>query len=717
MFFSVDFEHVINGRKNSVLAFFVDNEFMGEGGYTEVFERLYSRHLRPDFIIYVFPNYVSKRLGQLFKRGGVVHKGSRRFGSGVGFAGIEFDVNGRLKRSFGDKINLDELSEIKKKIVSFGVSKLAKENSVVEMAPPGTVFLKPSGKDFEEFISAGRLCNGSCEEYFLSFAMLSMMPRDKYSIDCFYLDTNSIASMVNSLKSMLSRFGIEKFFMHKSFSSYEGLSKDKPDNVGGGVFLVSASTSGGLSDALRKEWMVPEDRIVTILSFVPGDGVLCDISHLSNKFPRRAACEKKVKRVGEYFVAEHATPKSVVIKAKHAAGINQSVLSGMNDFPIVMCHKSKFDNNRREIYFDLNNAGRALAAELRAWLKDFVIGHLPAAAKWLVIDKRDAYNLKAAKSLLALAKAYGVYLSLLDIEDVYNFPFNGEKSPVIAFIPVVSSGDVYLSLNRDLRHAGHDGLRVFISCFHLYKGAAQKKVFERSLIYGPNFTKYKFFTKYELSLPNRVGDNSWDSESNFIHELNGIDEVDFWLERQAILGKGAGLNGFIGVSGISSSKLLEFSNDFAFWDFSYGGKYFPEAVYATVSSVLQSARDLGGVGDAESLLGDIYQQAVLSPEVFVRFNDPLLQSCFWRAAYTSETDYASDQSLSSQFTEILIRLLRNRMNNSGEAAIDLLLGVAMGRIKLSKVSLRKIVDFLHSQPALEPQFLCLSKYIDSKCII
>ncbi|MFJ7281240.1 hypothetical protein [Pseudomonas sp. NPDC099000] len=93
---------------------------------------------------------------------------------------------------------------------------------------------------------------------------------------------------------------------------------------------------------------------------------------------------------------------------------------------------------------------------------------------------------------------------------------------------------------------------------------------------------------------------------------------------------------------------------------------------------------------ADSLDGDIYQQSVLDPEVFVRYNDPLLQSCIWRAASPSELDYSSDEILSGQFVDILFRLLEHHNNEKGEASIDLLIGISIEKIKVSRKSIRRI---------------------------
>ena len=88
------------------------------------------------------------------------------------------------------------------------------------------------------------------------------------------------------------------------------------------------------------------------------------------------------------------------------------------------------------------------------------------------------------------------------------------------------------------------------------------------------------------------------------------------------------------------------------------------------------------------------QQALLSPDNFVRFNDPLLQSCLWRAAKYSELDYSSDEKMSDDFVSIMDRLSRAITMERGEAFADLLLGVVIGKIVLSDAALDKLKSLI-----------------------
>ncbi|MCG7554702.1 hypothetical protein [Pseudoalteromonas sp. Of11M-6] len=121
---------------------------------------------------------------------------------------------------------------------------------------------------------------------------------------------------------------------------------------------------------------------------------------------------------------------------------------------------------------------------------------------------------------------------------------------------------------------------------------------------------------------------------------------------------------------------------------------------------MQTAREDESLPYEDRLLCTLNQLSVLAPENFVRFNDPLIQSCLWRCALDSEVDYSSDETLSKQFTDIVLRLIKHYKNVKGEAALDIVFGVALGKIRLSKKCydvLSQSLEKLDFEPS--PQFI------------
>lgn len=118
-----------------------------------------------------------------------------------------------------------------------------------------------------------------------------------------------------------------------------------------------------------------------------------------------------------------------------------------------------------------------------------------------------------------------------------------------------------------------------------------------------------------------------------------------------------------------------------------------EAVYLTIASILQGLREKPYSNtDKDSLFSYVYQHAVLAPDNFTRLTDALLQSCLWRAANIREMDYRSSTELSQEFAGILERLIEENAAGTANAALDLLMGIATGKIQLEKNVLTTLIS-------------------------
>jgi hypothetical protein len=689
--FSFELNLIKQGEPTKALVIFSDSETLDESEYVEFFENAFKKHLRPDQVIYIFPGYISEKIKKLFKDGSLALNSANRFGGKVIFSLMHYNHRGVLECPNNSLWSEEDLSDFRDKACKEGLLILSKKNGAIELAPPGTTFKKPSEREDKEFLSASRLCSGSCEESFVSFCMLRMLPEDISGIRLVLLDTQSISYIINNISLTLKKFGLPVNFSHRSFSSYSGIEKNKPDDLSTTIVVISASTTNNLMLELEKTWGISKDKITTILSYTGDDRVLSNISVLSSRKNKNNSSDRHVKRIGEHFTAEILAPKAVVVKKIHGRNISQAPFNELYNLNSFRCHKTKPNQSvRREFNIELDLDAKLTLNKIKAWLSSLAKSHIPASTKWIVIDKQDQVSETLAVEIIKKIGRNKKTINIIDFKEVINIEFGNSKDALVAFAPIIGSGNVFMALNRDLRIAKHDGMRIFSTLVHLYKGENQKDHFRKSLIYGPNFSQYKFFARLEINTPARYDNSTWDQESKFIASFQ--EEHPFWEERYKILSRGAvGLNGFIGISGVGATKKLAFSRHFAFWDFDYKeDTVSPEAVYFMIASILQWARDSKALDIADSLDGDIYQQSVLDPEVFVRYNDPLLQSCLWRAANSSELDYSSDEILSGQFVDILFRLLEHHNNEKGEASIDLLIGMAIEKIKVSRKSIKRV---------------------------
>jgi hypothetical protein len=246
-------------------------------------------------------------------------------------------------------------------------------------------------------------------------------------------------------------------------------------------------------------------------------------------------------------------------------------------------------------------------------------------------------------------------------------------------------------LNSALRLANHKGVRVFVSPFVTFPDAQSFEIFKRSLCYGPKNLKYTF-DFFQAVFLGDMKRSIWRQEEDFLKSRSH----DIWGGRIAELGlRTPGKKKNIGL--IAVDEDIGFTTDFAFWAPGYIPKNVnPSSVFWTISAILQNVRDynLDPKKRGQSLFHSVNQYSVLDPENFSRFNDPLIQSCLWRAAYSHEVNYSASVKLSNRFLNILLNQIVEYLNGATNGALDLLLAVAMKHIVLDSSSNSQLNDEL-----------------------
>lgn len=84
--------------------------------------------------------------------------------------------------------------------------------------------------------------------------------------------------------------------------------------------------------------------------------------------------------------------------------------------------------------------------------------------------------------------------------------------------------------------------------------------------------------------------------------------------------------------------------------------------------------------NAKRLESGELQQVLLSPEVFSRFDDGVIQAAFLRAALPAELDYRAQETHSLAMGDITPGYGQER----GEAALEFVIALAIGKIRLHK---------------------------------
>tara|TARA_R110000851_G_scaffold333551_1_gene516203 strand:+ start:35581 stop:37809 length:2229 start_codon:yes stop_codon:yes gene_type:complete len=658
---------------------------------------------RPEEVFFIYPSYIDDVVSGFFESGERAFENVVRFGEEIPVTFLPFDKKGELslKAVHGASLICEDLDELRDQLVGGGIFNLAKirKNDVIQKSPSGTVFIKPSGQEYDEFIKASELAVGYAENQFVGFSLLSKVPEGR-DIKRIYIDTNSISSFIESLLYYWARFSDSKCktAVYYSYGSYGGMDAAKPEDVEDVWLIISASRTNSMGVKMARNWGLEDNQVITLLSYTKshennvGDQILVDISALSESAQKDIAhgSMMKVKVWGENFTAEVEKPNLVYILAEHKTpAINMLVYPNNSNGLFKLNRRVSPELPVSSIYVDCTKH-LSEDKKLISWLEDVIDWYIPPKLGWLVYKERD----ESSKNLTSLVEkkllSNGITgFRKVDI-NVAHKEISGDDSVLVA-IPATATGQTLLKLNRNLRISGHKGNRIFISPFVVSQSKSAFIQFKNSLIYAPKRMKYLFFSWRDMYIGHSEEINSWAQELKVVEHLDS----PFWIYRaNALRNNKDGLCGAIGTPSVSVDDRLTFTKDFAFWgENNYDPEQInPESVYVTVASILQDLREKPLLkSDKNSLFSYVYQHSVIAPDNFTRFTDALLQSCLWRAANGRELDYRSSLEISQEFSGILERLIEENSNGTSNAAVDLLMGIATGRIQLSREVLKELL--------------------------
>lgn len=674
--------------------------------YGARFERELEKYpVAPDRLIFIFPEYLSELIISLIDGKNKFYQNITRYGSKTSIHIVTFDGFGRLTEKanlHGGSDKLIDLANLSAEVIRQGIINLAmqRKDHVIQKSPPGTIFVKPSSDEHDEFIKASEMAIGYSQNQFVAYCLLSKRSREK-DIKNIWIDSSSISVFVDCLIFYIYKFSgdVCKSIKYESFNSYEKLGSSKPSHVEDAWVIISASSSNNLGVKICSEWGLDNDQVVTILSYKSsdpekvGDEILADISKLSSS--RMHQIKKGtligVKVNGENFIPCVKDTNKVVIKKAHKPDFVDKSIYPFIERNVFLCNKIDKKGKVREIYIDLMPLVNDEAwVPIRQWIEETISWNFPLDTRWLVYEKSDPVSVLIVLVIKEKIKKMGFSSECQDIDlKIAETQITGDGA-VAVIVPVISSAQSLLSLNRHLRISKHNGNRLFISIFSTAKSKHDHDTMINSVTFGPKGKKYSVFIKNALFVGGQNEKSSWQEELSLIENFSDA----FWQTRATSLS--LTFNGLVNQLGVPAAPAiaeLGFSQDYAFWPPGYSPDLVnSSAVYVTVSCVLQKLRDKPYTNfDEDSLAGNIYQHSVIDPDNFLRFDDPLLQSCLWRAAKYTELDYSSSSELSDSFKTFMVRQINSYSTRSNNSTLDILVGVALSKIKITSECLVAIV--------------------------
>jgi hypothetical protein len=683
--------------------FFIHSDQVTLGSLDRAFtDRVRDTDYEPDIVVYVCPDSCKVHLeGILLKED--IQDRFQQVHRLKGAAIFSFGKDGELSEPTWVNQRREEPQNLPRERIlttvrNAGIEYLASRPGVITTAPPGSYFRNPSKGKRSYFIRAGLLCKNDVETAFLAFCLLPFVHQQsaKYNTppNLVWVDTVGIAYIAYALVELGIHVGAFKTRPAiRSFSSYTGL-----QNVGlapgeNPIFLISASTSGGLANDIVAQTLknVQPSAICTLLG-----SYSADFPSLALKLPE-ALCGptlqdtetlREIRISGEDFLFSPGETSSVILKKSHLPkqfGERFERLQGKN---IIHCFR-RVDGHRPPKAFLIDSRALVEDAEFSKWLNTQAIESLSLTVKRIIYQDDPSSKIMAEKLRARVHEvAPGTGLVITSTSELEGLVKNADES-VAVVAAVVGSGMSLMRITRALRNYQPNGSRHFIVGVVCTRSDAQLKQLKSNLSLAGRSLKYTVTTWCEFSPEAEPFSQYHDREKTKLVEVlaeNFDEHFENAYERltdrnRSISSEGLANRGsppkcpFISLS--NADGAFDLGDGFALWNKGYKNRC-PQDVVFTVTCWLHGARVNSDLPASDRLDSGGFGQVVISPDCFLRFTDPVIQASILRCARDSELDYRSSPALSQRASEIIGKMFEMKE----EASLEFLSAILLKRLRL-----------------------------------
>jgi hypothetical protein len=604
----------------------------------------------------------------------------------------------RPPRSENTKNLRERLKKDADEWLNAGLRKLFDPTKIIVKAPAGYAFHKPSQSKATYFIRAEQGLETSGCVAFVAFAIWQRLknrnkkiPTDLINV---FVDSMTVATVAYALRELfiLSKAGTPPQI--ESFHSYGGLEHVKPI-PGNSLCLISASSSMNL----HREWVskkrVPDRDVLTLVTFDDSedkDQALCCISSADRPRGEEVTAIHDIKIKGENFIPVAELPRLVLLrKPFHGDDKTVEVFQDFAGKDVFRLFKSatKSSAQRRGLFCD----GSALICTDKFkedFLEPSLTQYLRASTRYIVYQEDKASQDLAEMILVETRKLASLQLTILSASEAPD-KIQHKNSGLIVVAAVCGGGAALLSISRSLRGV-QTGPRTFIIGLQISDTKEHIQTVDKNITQSAHGAAIEIVRYRQIAIGKAI-ESSFNSELSVIYgaSTQGISDGLKSRVRQLREGEKGDANVALLPSGNSLDKPLELRKDFAFWTGTYPPGAYHAEVVGTIAALLQRAREPSGLPLQHRLHTGSLQHVLLDPENFARFDDGVIQAALLRAAQPSELDYRGEKNASEYMRDFLVRMAGHLTESRGEAALEFLTALAIGRLRIEKEHLDYVV--------------------------
>ncbi|MBU7440265.1 hypothetical protein [Paraburkholderia fungorum] len=653
--------------------------------------------LAPDVIAIICSNDELEEIRLAF-RGALLTQAANRTTTKVCLCICTFEKDGKFRLRAQIRNRLTALDATLRgrsdEIRRAGLKALFSVPRVSVVAPPGFTFVKPSQKRSTHFLRAEEALTEVESVQFLAFSLLGKLSaRDAvlgHPVEVIYIDSMAMASVAYALRDLYCTLHHHARPRVVSFHSHEGLKDFDAPLFGTSFCLISASSSMNLGRVWTETTQCHPSEVVTLLT-LEGANEFEDALYAMPRPPgirenAPAGYLKDLPIVGEHFAPEDLLPKSVLLRKKehNVDAARQFAKEFATSGHLSALGRGEGGTARlRNIYLD----GRGLMENdaFQAFI-DRTISQKTAASVHVVVHQNDEASRAIAQACAARLQTIMCRTGPLSVVSELDVDGNGNiqrDAALLIVAAVVGRGTRLLSISRDLRNI-HFGARTYLIGAQIAETNAQIAALANNLKHSADNATINIVPFKTIAVGAGLAE-SFSEESAALQGAAAAFGEHFERRHGGLRGTVSGLNDdtFIGT-GEDLSQPLRLRPDFAFWHAFYTeNQQTTPAVLATIGAILQNARE-GKFADERLRLGtDAFQQVILSPENFTRYNDGVIQAALLRCTRSGELDYSRERASSQFMLDLLTNIFEQHDRLQGEAAAEFALAIYLERLRLT----------------------------------
>ncbi|WP_312089653.1 hypothetical protein [Chryseobacterium sp.] len=590
-------------------------------------------------------------------------------------------------------------------------------------------FVFPSGKHSAKFLRTANVLVKKSEINFIGINSLHKF--HNINIQNIYCDTLSINVVAYAINQYLQRFNSNQLDINvESFKSYDGLYNKNTRFLSDSIFLISASTSGGIIQYLKESHgHLVNSNNVCVLFYLPIDKdnnlakerVLCDLKKNDNlntgiiKFDQFRPpsekcifCENKstpIKILGDSFsLDEPIINTRNIIASKY---ISKNIKSFVEQFKYCDTHgtalkisfgESTIQRKKYDLYIDyekvISNIGyyEKHKSKLDSYINQFV----PAAVKYIIHLNDRGSKLLAEYIKNQIKDFTNNDIVIVNQSDLSENLINIETVGAILIVgSCITNGKNLLYLSRFFRNYEKLRLVYFIAINRISDESKQKEL-RSNIKYGFYGTENSSLIEIEtINCDNSNQETPWEKELEFLKGIRENLNVSNTLiqKRISIIESFEDINvkggdNYIFYPNLQNQELEIRKNSAFFNDNNYHKNVCQSDVYFSISCVLNNMRN----NKKDGLFQTNFVKNLIDPFIFNRFNDGIIQSAILRAAKEDELNYSFSRKVSEDMFILLETILLYRNEYQGEAILEFLFALSIGKLRLYKTHYQEILD-------------------------